>query len=68
MANDEADFGLVFEPVFEEKMADHIDTMATFGEHYFRHGSNVRRSLNRSARGVAWRMIREQEGLFDNAA
>jgi type I restriction enzyme R subunit len=68
VANDEEGFGLVFDPVFEEKMADHIDTTASLGEEYFRHGSDLRNSLNRSARAAAWRMIRQQEGLLDSAA
>jgi type I restriction enzyme R subunit len=68
VANNEEEFGLVFEPAFEEKMADHFDTVAAFGREYFRPDSELRRSLNRSARSAAWRMIRQQEGVLDTAA
>jgi type I restriction enzyme R subunit len=68
VANDEEGFGHVFEPVFEEKMADHIDTIADLGRQYFGPDRNFRSALNRSARSAAWRMIREQEGVLDNAA
>jgi type I restriction enzyme R subunit len=68
VANDEENFGHVFDPVFEDKMMDHFDTMADMGRKYFDPQQNFRSSLNRSARSAAWRMIRRQEGVDDDAA
>lgn len=68
VANEEEGFGHVFEPIFEEKMADHIDTIADLGRQYFGPDRGFRSALNRSARSAAWRMIREQEGVLDDAA
>ncbi|WP_345539593.1 type I restriction endonuclease subunit R [Phytohabitans rumicis] len=68
VANDEENFGHVFDPVFEDKMMDHFDTMATMGRKYFDPQEDFRSSLNRSARSAAWRMIRRQEGVEDDAA
>ena len=68
VANDEENFGNVFEPVFEEKMMDHIETAAELGRQYFGPRSEVRSTLNRSARRAAWRMIREQAGVTDDVA
>ncbi|MEO3777957.1 type I restriction endonuclease [Micromonospora sp. B11E3] len=68
VANDEEGFGHVFEPVFEEKMMDHFDSVADLGRRYFGPDRDFRSSLNRSARSAAWRMIREQEGVADDAA
>jgi type I restriction enzyme R subunit len=68
VANDEQNFGHVFEPAFQEKMADHIDTIADLGRQYFGADRSFRSALNRSARSAAWRMIRDQEGVLDNAA
>jgi len=68
VANDEENFGHVFDPVFEDKMMDHFDTMAEKGRKYFDPQQNFRSSLNRSARSAAWRMIRRQEGVDDDAA
>ncbi|WP_007023964.1 type I restriction endonuclease subunit R [Saccharomonospora iraqiensis] len=68
VANTEENFGVVFDDVFESKMADHIDTIADLGDQYF--SSRDRRfkeSLNRSARSAAWRLIRRQEGFEDVA-
>ncbi|WFE60231.1 type I restriction endonuclease [Micromonospora sp. WMMD712] len=67
VANDEENFGHVFDPVFEDKMMDHFDTTAEMGRKYFDQQQNFRSSLNRSARSAAWRMIREQEGVTDAA-
>ncbi|MFY1668815.1 type I restriction endonuclease subunit R [Plantactinospora sp. WMMB334] len=66
--DDEENFGHVFEPVFEEKMMDHFDTVADLGRKYFGPDRDFRSSLNRSARSAAWRMIRQQEGVTDDAA
>ncbi|MCW6003502.1 DEAD/DEAH box helicase family protein [Micromonospora sp. CPCC 205371] len=68
VANDEENFGHVFDPVFEDKMMDHFDTMAEKGRKYFDPQEDFRSSLNRSARSAAWRMIRRQEGVEDDAA
>ncbi|MFE3198501.1 type I restriction endonuclease subunit R [Embleya sp. NPDC059237] len=66
--NDKENFGVVFDDVFEDKMADHIDTMAGLGRQYFGADKSFRSSLNRSARSAAWRLIREQEGVIDDVA
>jgi type I restriction enzyme R subunit len=68
VANDEENFGHVFEPVFEEKMMDHFDTTAELSRRYFGPHKDFRSSLNRSARSAAWRLIREQEGVLDDEA
>ena len=67
VANDEEGFGHVFVPVFEDKMMEHFDTIADLGRRYFGPEPDFRSSLNRSARSVAWQMIRRQEGLVDAA-
>ncbi|MEH1017453.1 type I restriction endonuclease [Micromonospora sp. CPCC 206060] len=68
VVNDEENFGHVFEPVFEEKMMDHFDSVADLGRRYFGPDRDFRSSLNQSARSAAWRIIREQEGVVDDAA
>jgi type I restriction enzyme R subunit len=66
--NDEENFGLVFDEVFEDKMAEHINTAASVGRQYFSHDESFKRSLNQSARRAAWRMIRREEHIDDDAA
>ncbi|AKL66538.1 type I restriction endonuclease subunit R [Streptomyces sp. Mg1] len=66
VVNDEENFGLVFDNVFADKMADHIDTIAGMGRHYFGPDKGFKSSLDRSARKAAWRMIRREEGLDDD--
>jgi type I restriction enzyme R subunit len=66
--NDEENFGLVFDEVFEDKMAEHIDTVADMGRQYFSHDNSFKQSLNQSARRAAWRMIRREENIDDEAA
>lgn len=67
LVNDEAGFGKVFDDVFVDKMADHIDTIADIGRRYFAQGDKTfRDELNRSARSAAWRLIRRQAGLVDD--
>jgi type I restriction enzyme R subunit len=66
--NDEKNFGLVFDEVFEDKMAEHIDTIADLGRRYFSHDESFKRSLNQSARQAAYRMIRREEQIDDEAA
>ncbi len=66
--NDEENFGLVFDEVFEDKMAEHIDTIADLGRQYFSHDDSFKQSLNQSARRAAWRMIRREENIDDEAA
>ncbi|MEV0328956.1 type I restriction endonuclease [Micromonospora echinospora] len=68
VVNDEENFGHVFEPVFEGKMMDRFDAVADLGRRYFGPDRDFRSSLNRSARSAAWRIIREQEGVVDDAA
>ncbi|GAA4071566.1 type I restriction endonuclease subunit R [Streptomyces shaanxiensis] len=69
VANDDVDnFGKVFDKVFADKMADHIDSIAGLGRQYFGPDRNFKSSLDRSARRAAWRMIRREEGVEDDAA
>jgi type I restriction enzyme R subunit len=63
--NDVENFGLVFDDVFEDKMADHINAMAGLGRRYFGSDKDFKSSLDRSARRAAWRMIRREEGVDD---
>ncbi|TWH20363.1 type I restriction endonuclease subunit R [Prauserella rugosa] len=66
--NTEENFGAVFDDVFEDKMADHIDTITGLGDQYFSSRDRTfKESLNRSARSAAWRLIRKQEGVNDVA-
>ncbi|AUS78392.1 restriction endonuclease subunit R [Actinoalloteichus sp. AHMU CJ021] len=68
IVNTEENFGAVFDHVFEDKMADHIDTVTDLGDQYFSSSDRTfKESLNRSARSAAWRLIREQEGIDDVA-
>ncbi len=68
VANDDVDnFGKVFDKVFADKMADHIDSIAGLGRQYFGSDRNFKSSLDRSARRAAWRMIRREEGVEDAA-
>jgi len=66
--NDEANFGLVFDEFFENKMAEHIDTIADLGRQYFSHDDSFKQSLNRNMRRAAYRMIRREENIDDDAA
>jgi type I restriction enzyme, R subunit len=69
VANENVDnFGVVFDEVFEDKMAEHIDTIANLGDQYFASDKSFKHALNRSARSAAWRMIRSQEGVIDDVA
>ncbi|WP_433340623.1 type I restriction endonuclease subunit R [Streptomyces sp. CA-253872] len=66
VANDDPEnFGKVFDRVFEDKMADHIDSIAGLGRQYFGPDSSFKSSLDRSARRAAWRMIRDEAGVRD---
>ncbi|MEU6443377.1 type I restriction endonuclease [Streptomyces sp. NPDC047046] len=68
VANEDIDnFGKVFDKVFEDKMTDHIDSVAGLGRQYFGPDQGFKSSLDRSARRAAWRMIREEAGLDDAA-
>ena len=53
--------------VFEEKPADHIDSVAGRGDRYFGSDKGVKSNLDRTARRAAWRMIRHEVGLDDVA-
>ncbi|WP_184724877.1 type I restriction endonuclease subunit R [Saccharopolyspora phatthalungensis] len=66
MSNDEENFGIVFDPVFEDKMAEHIDTVADLGRQYFAPDKTFKKSLNSTLRSAAWRMIRREEGVGDD--
>ncbi|MGW7104013.1 type I restriction endonuclease subunit R [Streptomyces sp. NPDC054838] len=67
VVNDEDNFGKVFDKVFADKMADHVDSIAGLGRQYFGADRNFKSSLDRSARRAAWRMIRREEGVDDAA-
>ncbi|TDC85127.1 type I restriction endonuclease [Actinomadura sp. 7K507] len=61
--NDQENFGVVFDKVFENKMMDHVDTIATLGEKYFGSDPEFKSSLNSRARRAAWQLLREQAGV-----
>jgi hypothetical protein len=61
LANDEHSFCLVFNDVFEAKVADRIDTNANLASQYYARDPKVRNDLNTGVNGLAWRMIRDQE-------
>jgi type I restriction enzyme, R subunit len=61
--NDQENFGVVFDRVFEDKMMDHVDTIATLGERYFGSDPEFKSSLNSRARRAAWQLLREQAGV-----
>ncbi|WP_408993138.1 type I restriction endonuclease subunit R [Streptomyces sp. 1268] len=63
VVNDENNFGKVFDKVFADKMADHIESTAGMGRQYFGPDKTFRSNLDRSARRAAWRMIRRDEGV-----
>ena len=63
VVNDEDNFGKVFDRVFADKMADHIDTIAGMGRQYFGPDKGFKSNLDRSARRAAWRMIRREEDV-----
>ncbi|MWA04944.1 DEAD/DEAH box helicase [Actinomadura sp. LD22] len=63
VANDLENFAIVFDPEFEQKMMDRVDTMATLGEKYFGSDPEFKSSLNSRARRAAWQMLREQAGV-----
>ncbi len=66
--NNPENFGIVFDEHFEDKMAEHIDTIADLGRQYFGPDKSFKSSLNKSARNAAWRLIRQQEGVIDDVA
>ena len=51
VANDEENFGQVFDRVFEDKMTDHIEATAGIGRQYFGPDKSFRSNLDRSAAG-----------------
>ncbi|MFC5748810.1 type I restriction endonuclease subunit R [Actinomadura rugatobispora] len=63
VANDLENFGVVFDKEFEEKMMDHVDTIATLGQKYFGSDPEFKSSLNSRARRAAWQLLREQAGV-----
>ncbi len=67
VVNDENNFGVVFDGVFEEKMADHFDSVTSLSNRYFGSDKGFKSNLDRTARRAAWRMIRQEEGLDDVA-
>ncbi|MEV5140879.1 type I restriction endonuclease [Streptomyces syringium] len=67
LVNDEDNFGKVFDKVFADKMADHIDTIAGMGRQYFGADRSFKSNLDRSARRAAWRMIRREAGVDDES-
>jgi type I restriction enzyme, R subunit len=67
VANDEDNFGKVFDKVFADKMSEHMESVAGLGRQYFGPDRTFKSSLDRSARRAAWRMIRRDEGVDDAA-
>ncbi|GAQ58110.1 type I restriction endonuclease subunit R [Streptomyces acidiscabies] len=65
LVNDEDNFGKVFDKVFADKMADHIDSIAGMGRQYFGADRGFKSNLDRSARRAAWRMLRREAGVDD---
>jgi len=61
LANDEHNFCLVFNDLFAEKVADHIDSESGLVNQYFSRDHTLRNDINASVNGIAWRKIREQE-------
>jgi type I restriction enzyme R subunit len=60
---DPENFAVVFDKAFEEKMMDHVDSIATLGERYFGSDPEFKSSLNSRARRAAWQLLREQAGV-----
>jgi type I restriction enzyme R subunit len=65
---DEENFGVVFDRVFEDKMMDHVDSIANLGREYFGQNRDFKAALNSRARRAAWNMIRRQAGIADDVA
>ncbi|WP_306356282.1 MULTISPECIES: type I restriction endonuclease subunit R [unclassified Nocardia] len=60
----EDEFQGKFVEVFQDKMMEHLDTVADLGNKYFsRSEPAFKETLNRHASRAAWRMIRRQHGL-----
>ncbi|KAB8185976.1 type I restriction endonuclease subunit R [Microbispora catharanthi] len=64
---DPENFGHVFNDIFEDKVADHVDNLRTLGDKFFDKDPTFREALTKTARRAAWRLIRAQEGLDDLA-
>ncbi|WP_069815460.1 type I restriction endonuclease subunit R [Streptomyces sp. TP-A0874] len=63
VVNDESNFGIVSDKAVSDHMMDHVSTAQTLGKRYFAPDRGFKSYVDRSARRVAWRMIRIQEGL-----
>ncbi|CAL9401478.1 hypothetical protein SUDANB171_01465 [Streptomyces sp. enrichment culture] len=63
VVNDEENFGIVFDKAFEGHMMDHVAAVDDLGRRYYSPEGGFKSALNRTARRVAWRMIRGEEGL-----
>ncbi|MFC0037115.1 type I restriction endonuclease subunit R [Actinomadura rayongensis] len=61
--DDEGNFGVVFDRVFEDKMMDHVDSIANLGRQYFGSDPEVKAALNSRARRAAWDLLRRQTGV-----
>jgi type I restriction enzyme R subunit len=68
VVNDLENFGLVHDGVFEDKMIEHIGATADLGRRYFGADESFKRALTESARRAAWRTIRREEHVDDDAA
>lgn len=63
MANNQEDFGVVFDKVFAQKVGQHFDTQTDLGVRYFASDQEFRKDLDRQARSAAYRLIRRRHGL-----
>jgi hypothetical protein len=61
LANEEKDFGIVFDRIFTDQMAAHVDTIGDLTNHYFSRNPTLRNHLTAGARDAAWRLLRAQE-------
>ncbi|MGW6625397.1 type I restriction endonuclease subunit R [Nocardia sp. NPDC055002] len=63
LANNQEDFGVVFDKVFAQKVGQHFDTQNDLGVRYFSADQEFRKDLDRQARSAAYRLIRRRHGL-----
>jgi hypothetical protein len=63
LANNQEDFGVVFDKVFAEKIVKHFNTQTDLGVRYFNPDQEFRKDLDRQARTAAYRLIRRRHGL-----
>ncbi|MFG3259879.1 type I restriction endonuclease subunit R [Streptomyces sp. NPDC048172] len=67
LVNEEDNFGVVFDKVFQGKMMAHVSRTADIGKRYRGRDDDFRSGLDRMARRAAFRQIRRDAGLDDAA-